>query len=290
MYKKIGQGRKEPKVQGARFPGDRVSAPRSQFPFPFVPSGSSQHHRKRKGLASTSTLRLPRLFVPGLRSAMRGLGRLITDTCLFWANVGHKIPGVGDCFAGNVASKSSCRRTRVLPREPKQPGEAFHRVASESLVNAAQLHPTQVQPRAGITFNCQRTQNLPAKQKSGLPPLTCILLLFWFGLRAFLRASFRKHPQRLAPPGEPKFQRASVAGFGPGLQVPRSTGGALRQRGHLSPRPPGWETRDQGSALLQGPESHGLSHTRSTSNLALLVRLWQLFDNGRRSCPISSFW
>jgi len=47
-------------------------------------------------------------FRSASRTGMRGLGqagKLITDTCLLWANVGHKIPGLaGVSWAGEVAS------------------------------------------------------------------------------------------------------------------------------------------------------------------------------------------
>jgi hypothetical protein len=119
LYKEP-QGRKK----GARSLGDRVSAPR---PSPLslsglrlaVPEGVMLLHPLPNVIHSR--LPLPRLFVSGsggLHLPTRilasdrhlgrnaGAGKLITDTCLFWTNVGHEIPGIGS----NVFSRGSSQR------------------------------------------------------------------------------------------------------------------------------------------------------------------------------------
>ncbi len=50
----------------------------------------------------------------GISGGMRGLGRLITDTCRFWANVGHKIPGHwSKLFRGGIPKWSLRARQSV---------------------------------------------------------------------------------------------------------------------------------------------------------------------------------
>ena len=73
----------------------------------------------------------------GISGGMRGLERLITDTCRFWANVGHKIPGHwSKLFRGGIPNgacglasrpQSACNGQAGGQAERARPGQILPR-------------------------------------------------------------------------------------------------------------------------------------------------------------------